>query len=944
MQHVHILVKKITIFFLLIGFTHTTFSHNAKDVSNQKNNPILSFETQKTILKVRTAQFKNKKYIIGSSYEGTVIALNYDGKIIWENKLSGFMNHDIWCRDIDNDGNDEILLANADGSTYCIDYTGKIKWQFQPNQTPMYSVCAIEKDNTKYVVCGGLDLNIYYLTSDGKKITEIPSSSYSITKTWGQDVRKLSKLHYANFLRPAKKNKDTEILVMHGANNHMQARGDLYLFDVLETKPFKSIPVEGKNPLGEIRITDINNDGTDEIYLGSSDHQNGTNITEFDLKTGSTKKDWSLHKIKSRLGFGYSVLQPEIINIDGKNQLLMLVGNKIIITNPNFTDKEELIKTKYSYNDLWKDGSKLIFASSQSGGSNIHIIDTKHKNWKTAYKNLKPKGKIATILDNTASYRSLLKKYKAPKNQKASRPVYLMTENLKDPSIASIANKITSKYKSPIFLGGSHMGQAENWDRSLMENEKYKKRIDRRRKYIYSQKQAVDHISKWYDEKYSSVGIAYWGGHGNDPYMFQLETTKKILDKANGKKTVLIYPELEDHTEDFTWVMNDLFYPLADYSKKRNANIFVRTKHNFWQGNIYLPMWEKAINGNYADVFVPSMEETTDKAMDISIAARSGIWASGAFNNWGTRAVPDNPSYDRSRQFCHQKLPNHFLRHLIYHIASGATYINNFPVDQQYISFLWELIAKEALYVPKSNEVLSYSPVHLSMRTPDHDYMVESSSLKWAVFYNKENLENNKFVFSRQNATWPGAKNTPWDFSSYAGNVKDRRQNFLPNYPNGLVLITPPQKGVFSKKNVKRGELKDHLHPIYKNILKEYITDGKNYYSADGKETYSADSYYKTIKEDIVKGTQKLPLTVSGDVAWVVAQTSPNNLRLTIIDGGYLNPSDKKATIKFNAVTPLKMKDIIDGKTFDISNPKDVTVDVSTGLFRFIDIKIAEKL
>jgi len=139
-------------------------------------------------------------------------------------------------------------------------------------------------------------------------------------------------------------------------------------------------------------------------------------------------------------------------------------------------------------------------------------------------------------------------------------------------------------------------------------------------------------------------------------------------------------------------------------------------------------------------------------------------------------------------------------------------------------------------------------------------------------------------------------------------------------------------------------EKQDHLHPIYKNILQEYITDGKNYYSADGKETYKANTYYKKIKEDIVKSTQKLPLTVTGDVAWVVARTASNNLRLTIIDGGYLNPNKRKATIKFNAVTPLKMNDIIDGKEFDISNPKDVTVDIPAGLFRFIDIKIEETL
>ena len=96
-------------------------------------------------------------------------------------------------------------------------------------------------------------------------------------------------------------------------------------------------------------------------------------------------------------------------------------------------------------------------------------------------------------------------------------------------------------------------------------------------------------------------------------------------------------------------------------------------------------------------------------------------------------------------------------------------------------------------------------------------------------------------------------------------------------------------------------------HPIYKNIMKEYITDGKYYYSNDGKKRYAGDEYYKVIEDDIKKSTQKLPLTVSGDVAWVLAQTSPDHLRLTLIDSGYINPKKRTATIKFHTAVPTKI-------------------------------------
>jgi hypothetical protein len=277
---------------------------------------------------------------------------------------------------------------------------------------------------------------------------------------------------------------------------------------------------------------------------------------------------------------------------------------------------------------------------------------------------------------------------------------------------------------------------------------------------------------------------------------------------------------------------------------------------------------------------------------------------------------------------------------MVYNISYGARYINNFPVDQEYMSLLWELIAKGVLYVPKRSEIVSFSPIHLSITNPDEDYLNEGNNVKWTTFYDKDFEENNPFVFSRLNGTWPGAPVAEWDFSRYAAGVKERRLNYLPPYENGLVLITPVQNGSFATKNPPRGVMTDYLHLLYKDIMKEYITDGRYYYSADGKNKYAADKYYKTIEAEIKKCSKLLPLTVSGDVAWVAAQTSTNHLRLTVIDSGYINPEARTATVKFHAVKPLKMVDLLDNTIFNINNPSAVKVDIPCGMFRFIDIEI----
>ena len=131
------------------------------------NPGIISIETGLTITKVRTAQNKGKSYVIASSYEGTVIGVSYKGKVLWKNKLSGFMNHDVWCEDITGNGKDEILVANADGILYCLNAKGKLLWTFKTahkNAPPMYAVTVIKNGKTPIVVCGGFDKSFYYVS------------------------------------------------------------------------------------------------------------------------------------------------------------------------------------------------------------------------------------------------------------------------------------------------------------------------------------------------------------------------------------------------------------------------------------------------------------------------------------------------------------------------------------------------------------------------------------------------------------------------------------------------------------------------------------------------------------------------------------------------------------------------------------------------------------
>ncbi|MFD2256659.1 hypothetical protein ACFSSA_08225 [Luteolibacter algae] len=934
-------MNKISPFLAVVLTASTHFA-----IAAPEGKALLSVDTGSTITKVRTARAGEKSLVVASTYEGGILSMNDCGEIAWEKELSGLVNHDVFCADINGDGIDEILAANGDGSIYCLNSKGEIQWTFKENDAPMYSVCVISKAGVPYVVCGGFDKNLYYLDASGKKVKAIASITYSQEKPWqwADLVSPKEREHTANFIRPIKQKDGTEILAVIG-QIAQTSTGSLYLFQPLEEKPFKISKIESRRPIGSFTTTDTDGDGTEEVLLGTADSLSGVSFVSIDISNGEQKQTMLSSLRKQIEGFGYRVAQPEVIAKGNSWEYFVLYGSRIVLAGPDADMKKaEVLTSRYSFNDMCKDpvSGKIILASAQSGGSCVHIIDPANPEWKNSYENLAPPGKIQSILDNTARVREELAGFKKPSHERDPLPVWLMSDGFPTEHSEKVASDIIANYKSPVFLGGRHQGRVESFDRSSMESERYRERRDKRKRYDLTQQEVLDTIIPEYQ---GVPGIAYWGGHGNDPNYYQVSTTKKIIDAANGKKTVLIFPEIQDQTDSFPWLMNYLIYPLAEYGESRNTNLYIRSKNTFWHGDVYLPGWSRLIAGEFPHVFVPAMEESHSKTMDVSVGARMGIWASGAVDSWGARCARDNASWDKTREHSHQMLPNHFLRHMIYNVSSGAQYLDNFPVDQDYMSLLWELIAKGALYVPKREELVSINPVHLSMKSPDEHFLNEGGNAHWTVFFDAKSEEENKMVFSRMNGSWKGARITEWDFSRYASGVGERRLNYLPPYPHGTVLITPPQEGVFSDPKAPRGKLTDHLHPLYKSITKEYITDGRNYYSADGTETFAAEEYYRVIAADIEKGAEKLPLTVSGEnVAWVVAQTAPKHLRLTLVDGGYINPGDRKAKVQFGSVVPKLMTELMSGESFRADDPKSVEIEIPCGSFRFIDIELETEL
>ncbi|MFR9557255.1 MAG: hypothetical protein SNF68_07200 [Rikenellaceae bacterium] len=915
-------------------------------LSQAHSAPIVSIETPYTISRVTTAIIDKQEYIVASSYEGRLLCLDFRGNILWENKLSGSYNLDIYCCDLDGDGSYETLAANSDGSLYCIGEDGKNLWQFRPTEAPMNAATMIHHDGSTYVACGGYDTNLYYLDHKGKLISQVAASTYSKEKGWGSDAPQSSS-HIANFLRTIKRTDGSEVLVMQGVINSMSAKGGVYLFEPLATKPYRYIPCAASTVVGDLSINDLSST-SDKLLLGSSKDTRGGYITELDIESGkSTIFDLSKIAKSESNKFGYRVAQCEAMKIGKRSQRVIVFGSCIILpTDANSAETTEVLTSKYAYNDIAKDStsSKLLLASEQGGGNCIHILDLNDKGWRKSYKNLVPSGNVASILAGSKSIKEAINNFTLPEWESLdSRPtVCFMSESPnKDPETSFYADKIHARYPSPIFLNSIYSRGSQDpdtWSRDTMSNDFYRDRRDQRQKYTLTQEEVLNMVNPAFEG--DSKGMSMWGGHGNDPFYYSPDTQHKIMSLTGDKQqTVLIFPEMEARGADASWLMANYIYPMADHARQHNSKLFIRSKHLFWLGNVYEPHWSKLISGDYADVFIPSMEETSDKSMELSLMGRLGVWMSGAVDSWGSRCARDNPSYNRLRQHSHQNLPNGFLRNMIYHISLGAQYIDNFKVDQEYMSMLWEMIAKGLLYVPKREEIVSFNPVRLSIVEPDQEWLDEGNNVKWTIFFDQQSEDANPWVMGRLNGSWPAAPTTEWDFSRYAAGATERRLNFISSFNNGHVLLTPP-----TDSNATRGNIEEYMHPLYKGETKEFFTDGRYYYpDAERTQKYSPKEYYCEIERAIEEGAKLLPLTVKGEVGWVAAQSAPTHLRVTIIDGGYINPSVKEAVIVIGTAKVKRITNLMTDEVLDIKDG-ECHIKIPCGGFAPLDVELNEAL
>jgi hypothetical protein len=239
------------------------------------------------------------------------------------------------------------------------------------------------------------------------------------------------------------------------------------------------------------------------------------------------------------------------------------------------------------------------------------------------------------------------------------------------------------------------------------------------------------------------------------------------------------------------------------------------------------------------------------------------------------------------------------------------------PQYEQLAPF-YEMLEKGVLQIPQREQLLSVSDVVLGMRIPpDRDYIAHGVN---GHLYNFDPTKAVPLVFDRLDCYWGGAPVKADDFSSYGYGVRRRMLNFLPRMPYGVVPIVPD----------------DTDQKWYPRLKEKISTDGRWFYENDRK--IAPADYKATALAQLERAAARLPVRVTGEVAWSVVRLDPRHVRITLVDGGYVTPADRPVDVLLQHLDATRCTDILSGRSLPLRDGH-VQLTVPAGIFSILDVE-----
>lgn len=882
-----------------------------KGQSTTKHTPVENrsrvkgFQTGHHILLVKPATIDNHgRSLIVASYDGKILSYAEEGRIKWRANTGGHIPFDMAVDDLDGDGYDETMVASSDGSLYVLNHEGHNLWTFE-TKAPLYNVATLNgSDGKKYIVIGGVDKTLYKLSKDGQVIST--SSILSGVATERQETV-IRHIKAADLFGNGKEYLVVASVIRDNSNGSLSLIDPDDMDNPLWTVDFGPNIKTRYKYIGEMLIQDLDKDGKSEILLPCGKtavgdvivfNCHGEYLKKFDNPSKERGKDYRMNFLS-------------YVNIPSQSEeyILGFFQNKIIVHDLE-GQEQGIYTSKHTFASGTLDPvtNTYYIASDVSGGDAIYALKLDTADWGEAFENIEQVGRINEIRQNIQVINQQLDNFVMPAYQDAiSKGNVVVRGSFAPASYEAVTNGSTSLSAYAVW--------SENYPDDV--DPFYLEHKDKRRKYDMTAEEIIAAAAAF---EANGQDFSIWAGHGKDPYM-QVSTYEGILKAAPNHCKLLIFSEMETMDEDTAYFINHILVPLADACKEQgNTKILMRNKYIFWAGQYYLDFGQALFNDQYKDVIVPSTEDTNCRSQEVNFAGRLGLWLTGQVKDLGGRLIEDNNTFVRQFEWSAQMTKTAFIRNMVHNLSFGAKYFHNsnpsIPEEDQ-LAVVYKLVDKGALVVPDREDVLSIPSVALGMRTPHDDYIKHGTNGHYLNAFNGE--DNESYVFDHLDCYWGGYPIADYDFSNYGYGAKSRTVNFLPTTPYGMIPIIPDDYDIEGTR---------FTHKI--------STDGKYFYDESGNR-HTAEAYKSTVQNLLRKSRRKMPVVVSGQVAWNVIRIDDQHVRVILMDSGYADPKKRQARVQLQTIEGIICQDILSGETLPIED-NQIHVTVPAGVFRIIDV------